>query len=97
MSENDRKTMYDQLHMVDLSDEDLLKYVGYLWERLKTLDEKAANDPEIERLTTALADYREAHYLAEKREQRSLLKAARRLCQARGIEFVPPAGAKRLD
>lgn len=92
------KAVFNQTLMNDYNDSDLLKYIGFLFEELKSLDERMKNDDTIEKLTADLKEYKAANYGDAKKAYRGHLKAARVIAKARDLKFeVPSMYSKEED
>lgn len=72
---------------VDMSDEELLKTVGYYHDTIKRLAEAEKVDEQLLELKQAVKDYRNEHYNFDKKRYGSLLKAARTQMRARGLSY----------
>ncbi len=85
------KAVYTQAKLNEYNDEDLLKYIGFLFEELKSLDERMKNDDTIAKLVEELKEYKAQHYGDNKKLYKGHLKAARIVAGARGLKFQVPA------
>lgn len=88
------KDIYQEVKMNELADPELLLYIGFLYEELKSIDERLKNDEHIIKILEDLKEYKEQHYLAGKKTYRAHLKAARVIAQARGLKFDVPELSK---
>lgn len=82
----------EESRLVDLSDDQLRDLVGYLWESIKTTDERMKNDPKLAEMQEAMNEYKETHYKEDVRTFKAKLKAARKHAQVRGLHFALPDG-----
>lgn len=73
-----------------MTDEQLIDLVGGLWEEVKRIDEAMKSDPEIERMTAELKEYKDENYLDDKKAFMQRLKAARAHAKVRGLRFRLP-------
>lgn len=74
---------------VDMSDDALLELLGYLHEEVKNTDERMKADPEVQRMEEELKEYRDEHYLDDKKAAAQKLKAVRMMAKARNLKFSP--------
>lgn len=88
------KSMYREAELIDLTDEQLLDTIAFLYESLKKCDEEMNDDEHIKRVTDELKAYKQEKYLDVKKAYRAKLKAARYIAQAKGLQFTLPAGVE---
>ena len=88
-----KASLLEETRLVDVTDKDLIEMVGSLFESIKRIDEAAKNDPEIERMQAELKEYKDIHFLDEKKKLASKLKAARAHAKVRGLRFNLPQRA----
>lgn len=79
-----------QAHLVDMSDENLVAFIGAVWESIKRLDEAMKEDPEVERLENELKEYKATHYTDAIKTYKMQLKGARSLAKAKGLTLTIP-------
>jgi len=87
------KSLYQEVALVDMNDDDLLTMIAFLWEEAKRTTEKMEADPHIQKVTEELAAYKKEHYTDAKKAYMSKLKAARYLAHARGLNYKLPGGS----
>ena len=80
--------------LVDMTDDDIKEYVGYLWEAIKNLNESMANDEELSKLQEAVKEYKAVHYRSHINELNARLKSARAQIRVRGLTFKLPEAIK---
>lgn len=85
-----KQTIVEQAKLANLSDPDLLNFIGHLWQTIKDIDEAMADDPQIEEMTEDLKEYKEETYLTRKSALQGQLKAARILAKQKGLKFKLP-------
>ena len=79
-----------EAQLVDMDDQALKDYVGYLWESVKRLSEAMDNDATLQTMVDAVREYKQEHYLGDINNYRARLKAARQQAQVRGLVFEVP-------
>lgn len=80
----------DILHesqFVSLDDESLKEAIGYLFNQVRTLKEAAKGDSKAQELKAVYDDYVDACYNDERKHLEKLLKAARSIANARGVQW----------
>lgn len=92
-----KTSLLEETRLVDVPDKELIEMVGSLFEAIKRLDEAAKNDPEVERLQAELKEYRDVHFLDQKKRLASKLKAARAHARVRNLKFNIPGKAVSDD
>lgn len=85
-----REGIFDEARLVSFTDEQLIDYIGTLWESAKRIDEAMKSDPEIERMQIELKNYKDENYLDNRRDIVRKLKASRALAKVRGVQFTLP-------
>lgn len=86
-----KKEFLNEVHLVDLGDEQLKELLGFTYHALKNLDERRKNDEHIEKLRSELKQYIDETYRDETKKLKAQLKAGRSLAAARGIKWKLPA------
>lgn len=87
----------DILHesaVVDMSDDALKELLGATWEAIKNLTDQMKTDPEVERMEGELKKYKKDNFQDAIKRYKRLLKAARYVAQARGIQWKIPEELK---
>lgn len=82
-----RESIFDEARIVSYTDSQLVDYIGNLWESVKRIDEQMKADPEIERMEIELKNYKDEHFLDEKKGFVRRLRAARAIAKVRGVQF----------
>lgn len=81
-----------QAHLANLNDQELLDFLGFCYEEVKTLEERLKNDPEIMELEQQLKDLKNEKYADNIKSYKVQLRAARALVKAKGLRFELPEG-----
>jgi hypothetical protein len=77
--------------MVDLDNEQLKEFLGYLHESIKSLSDEMKKDPELQQLQDAVKAYKRDNFSDEIKRLSAKLKAARAQAHARGVKWSPPS------
>lgn len=85
-----KQAIVEQAKLANLSDPDLLNFMGYLWQSIKDIDEAMKDDPQIEEMAEELKNYKDETYLTQKSAMQGQLKAARILAKQKGLRFKAP-------
>lgn len=80
------KTHRLQANLNDLNDDQLREFLFHHYHRIKDLEAARKNDPTIMRLKDELREA-EAYFNGENRISVNAVKAARALCEVRGLKF----------
>lgn len=89
-----RNDVVQQAKLADLSNEELLNLIGYLWQELKNIDEQMAADDTLKEMVEEIKDYKDDTYLTRKGAYKGQLKAARALAKVKGLQFKLPGEEK---
>ena len=76
-----------------MDDNELVHYIGTLYETLKRLKEHATIDEQVIELKKQLKDYEYEHYGRDTKIATLKLKAARQQAKMRGVVFTIPPGS----
>lgn len=85
-----KKEVLKEATLVDLTDEALKEYLGYHWQALANLEREKKADDELKRLKTVAKQYEDEMFNEPMRESKAAVKAARALCEARGVRYKLP-------
>lgn len=75
-----------QANLNSLSDDDLKAFLFYNYHHVKDIEAARQNDPQVLRLKEQIREL-EAPYNADIRDCTNNVKAARALCEVRGLKF----------
>jgi hypothetical protein len=87
---SNKNDLIAQTHLVDLSDNELLDFLGFCYEEIKNLDERMKADPEIIRIEEQLKELKTERYTDSIKALKGQLKAARHLARVKGLKFQIP-------
>lgn len=85
-----KQQLLSEASLIDLSDEDLKEFLGYQYQAWQNMEREKKNDLELKRLKEVAKQYEAEMFSVEIKEAKSKIKAARALCEARGISYKLP-------
>ena len=85
-----KQTVVEQAKLADLTDEELLNLIGYLWQEIKDLDEAMKSDETLQEMVEEVKTYKDDTYLTRKGAYAGQLKAARTLAKQKRLHFKLP-------
>lgn len=89
-----KRDLSEELSIVDLSDEELKEFLGYVYSSIKNLDEFRKNDDELKHLKSVAKEYENDNYVEELKTYKAKAKAAHAQMKVRGIKFRLPEELK---
>ena len=82
-----RSTVHIEAQCLDLSDDDLTRHIGYLFEYIKRLQDEKSQDDELKELKQAAKDYSYDNYDRDIKLTTHQLRAARKVAKLRGLRL----------
>lgn len=85
-----RDSLIAQSHIAELTDDKLLDLIAFLYENIKSTEERMKSDEHIIRVEEELKAYKSENYTDQQKAWKAQLKASRSLAKARDLKFDTP-------